>query len=360
MSEAMIRKTVLTGLPSESFMHPFDVSARKKLEKTPGVAKLAEWINTVYERSAILQLQGNAIRVSNKQYPDLYKRYVNLSERMDLNQLPELFIERGHGTFNAYAMGVNRYVIAVTDRLVEGMTSEELDVVLAHELGHVKCDHMKWNTAAMALKTVGEAIGDAIPFGIGTAVITGAELAILHWSRMAEFSADRAALLATQDSDNVLSALGKFAGPDLSEDCPISTDALIEQAEGWHEAVEKGALAKLITLRMLLTDTHPLPVVRVKELSEWSGSDHYNNILEGNYENPNATKTPEIEKVQGRVFCCSKCSSHNLTDAKFCGSCGNSMKDCNHSCGLCNTIIEIEWKICPGCGEQLLSIQQSS
>jgi Zn-dependent protease with chaperone function len=285
MSEPTRNTTVLAGLPAESFMHPFDVSARKKLEKTPGVAKLAEWINSVYEKIKILQLQGNAIRVSNKQYPDLYKRYVNLSERMDLNQLPELFIEREGGTFNAYAVGVNRYVIAVTDRLVEGMTSEELDVILAHELGHVKCDHMKWNTAAAALKSVGETIAEAIPFGIGTAMITSAELAILHWSRMAEFSADRAALLATQDSDSTLSAIGKLAGPNLSQDCPISTEALIEQAEGWHEAVEKGPLAKLVNLHMLLNDTHPLPVVRVKELSEWSGSDHYKNILEGNYAN---------------------------------------------------------------------------
>jgi Zn-dependent protease with chaperone function len=356
MSEPMMRKTVLTGLPSDAFVHPFDVSARKKLENTPGVSKLAEWINSVYEKIKILQLQGNAIRVSNKQYPDLYKRYLNLSERMDLNQLPELFIERGNGVFGASAVGVNRYVISVTDDIVAGMTSEELDVILARELGHVKCGYMKWNTAAAALKEVGETIGEAVPFGIGTAVIIGAELAILHWARMAAFSADRAALLATQDSVNALSAIGKLAGPDLSEDCLISTDALIEQADGWHEAVAKGAFAKLINLHMILTETHPLPVVRVKELSEWAGSDHYKNILEGNYENPDATKTPEIEKVQGRVFRCSKCSSHNLTEAKFCGSCGNSMKDCNHSCGLCNTIIEIEWKICPGCGEQLLSI----
>ena len=66
-----------------------------------------------------------------------------------------------------------------------------LQAVLAHELGHLKCDHGVWLTAAnvLALGTV-----SLLPV-----VSSAVEEGLLRWLRAAELTCDRAALLVAQD-----------------------------------------------------------------------------------------------------------------------------------------------------------------
>ena len=63
--------------------------------------------------------------------------------------------------------------------------------MLAHELGHLKCDHGVWLTAAnvLALGTV-----SLLPV-----VSTAVEEGLMRWLRAAELTCDRAALLVAQD-----------------------------------------------------------------------------------------------------------------------------------------------------------------
>lgn len=63
--------------------------------------------------------------------------------------------------------------------------------VLAHELGHLKCDHGVWLTAAnvLALGTV-----SLLPV-----VSSAVEEGLMRWLRAAELTCDRAALLVAQD-----------------------------------------------------------------------------------------------------------------------------------------------------------------
>ena len=62
--------------------------------------------------------------------------------------------------------------------------------VLAHELGHLKCDHGLWLTVANVLASGTVSL---LP------VITGmVEEALMRWLRAAELTCDRAALLVAQ------------------------------------------------------------------------------------------------------------------------------------------------------------------
>ena len=54
---------------------------------------------------------------------------------------------------------------------------------------------------------------------------------MLQWVRCAEFSCDRAALLATQDPKVVMSVLMKLAGGSPSLASQLNLDAFIEQAQ---------------------------------------------------------------------------------------------------------------------------------
>ncbi len=62
--------------------------------------------------------------------------------------------------------------------------------MLAHELGHLKCDHGLWLTVANVLASGTVSV---LP------VITGrVEEALMRWLRAAELTCDRAALLVAQ------------------------------------------------------------------------------------------------------------------------------------------------------------------
>lgn len=94
--------------------------------------------------------------------------------------------------------------------------------VIAHELGHLKCDHGVWLTIANLL--AGGTL-QVLP-GLSGAI----EEALLRWLRSAELTCDRAALLVAQDSRVVVSALMKLAGGSPSLSNELNIDAFLQQA----------------------------------------------------------------------------------------------------------------------------------
>lgn len=65
---------------------------------------------------------------------------------------PDLYI-RQNPTPNAYTLAIagRKPFIVVHTSLVELLTPAELQAVLAHEMGHLKCDHGVWLTFANIL-----------------------------------------------------------------------------------------------------------------------------------------------------------------------------------------------------------------
>jgi len=50
---------------------------------------------------------------------------------------------------------------------------------------------------------------------------------------------------------------------------------------------------------------------------------------------------------------CSKCSTPNPADAKFCRNCGNKLQNNTVKCGKCGSEVPSDSKFCPECGQQL-------
>jgi Zn-dependent protease with chaperone function len=61
---------------------------------------------------------------------------------------------------NAYTTGFTHPVVVVTSGLLEIVDDEELQFILGHELGHVKCGHVLYMTMAEYLRELLEAIGN--------------------------------------------------------------------------------------------------------------------------------------------------------------------------------------------------------
>lgn len=76
--------------------------------------------------------------------------------------------------------------------------------MIAHELGHLKCDHGVWLTVGNVLASGTLTV---LPLLSGTV-----EDALVRWMRAAELTCDRASLLVAQDPRVVISVLMKLAG----------------------------------------------------------------------------------------------------------------------------------------------------
>ena len=91
-------------------------------------------------------LKGNAVQVSERQFPDIHQLTVGLSHEMGLPKAPDVYIVQSGGILNAFAswfFGTD-FVVIYSDVLELAYENGEPAVafVLAHELAHVKRKHV--------------------------------------------------------------------------------------------------------------------------------------------------------------------------------------------------------------------------
>ncbi|KAL4192454.1 hypothetical protein AMTRI_Chr06g194320 [Amborella trichopoda] len=221
----------------------------------------------------ILENIGTSVLVATNQLPDLHHLMAEAAEVLNI-EAPDLYV-RQNPIPNAYtlAIGGRKPFIVVHTSLVELLTRRELQAVLAHELGHLKCDHGVWLTFANIL-TLG---ANSLP-GLGVLIARSMEEQLFRWVRAAELTCDRAALLVTQNPKVVISVLMKLAGgcPSLADQ--LNVDAFLEQARSYDEASSSpiGWYIRNAQTRQL---SHPLPVLRAREIDQWSRSQEYKSLL---------------------------------------------------------------------------------
>jgi Zn-dependent protease with chaperone function len=160
--------------------------------------------------------------------------------------------------------------------MMEILDEDERRAVLAHEVGHIMSGHPTYTTLAVILLTLGLA---NIPMLAGIALLPF-ELALLEWYRKSEFSADRAALLGTQDIRKTQSVHLKLAGGAVLDD-PIDLDAFLAQAREYETMA--GPWDRVWQFINTVFRTHPFATVRAGELQRWIEGGDYDKILRGEY-----------------------------------------------------------------------------
>ncbi|MEO1149252.1 MAG: M48 family metallopeptidase, partial [Cyanobacteria bacterium J06638_22] len=141
-----------------------------------------------------------------------------------------------------------------------------------HELGHLKCDHSVYLTLANLLAIA----ASQLPFG--ELLLPTFQTQIMEWVRCAEFTCDRAALLVVQDARTVASLLMKLSGGSPNLASQLNVDAFLEQARAYDQAIdsELGTVIKQVRSQDM---THPLPVLRAREIERWFSSADYIALL---------------------------------------------------------------------------------
>jgi Zn-dependent protease with chaperone function len=278
----MAERVTFPELDVSAFQHPQDREATENLKRIIGFERVvAKFIELRYERLLYLFNVGSAVRVSESQYPRLHNMLREACAILDVPQ-PALYVTRNPFA-NAFTFGHNKPYVMLYSGLLDFLSDDEVLAAIGHELGHIKCGHVLYNTMAILIRDV-IAIISQFTLGVGRIVGASIEVGLMEWRRRSELSADRAALLVVQEPRTVLSLLAKLAGGSSRLIDELNVDAFVAQARAFHEAGEGDNLDNFYrVLADLSQGSHPFAVERARLLDEWARSGAYAALLRGEY-----------------------------------------------------------------------------
>jgi len=178
-------------------------------------------------------------------------------------------------------MGVKEPVIVVRSALLDKMSSDELVAVLGHELGHLHAEHSLYQSLATALLQGGVAASQVVRL-----VSLPIQRTLLRWSRCAELTADRAALLASRDLGACMSMMLTFAGGKrrgASTRSKMRLAPFIDQCRELARMQAENSIDDALGTVLTMDRTHPYMAWRVMHLIQWVERGGYLNILSGTY-----------------------------------------------------------------------------
>lgn len=287
--------------PSE-FIHPEDAAALRQMQAIPGFSLLMKkFMSLGYETMQYGENMASSIRLSEKQLPELYRHLPPICKKLGIQE-PEFYLQMNPMP-NAWTFGDTRIYITITSGLVEMMTDEELDAVIAHECGHILCRHVLYHSMANILLNQGSSI-------LGT-LSTPLQLALLYWSRKSELTCDRAAAIVTSP-EVVASTMARLSGGPRSITSNVNMSEWARQADEYDRIYNGGTWNNAIQILITAGLDHPFSAVRVREILRWGQTDQYR-----------ALKNPAL--LTGGSTCCPHCGAPIDSSWKFCRSCGHKL-----------------------------------
>jgi Zn-dependent protease with chaperone function len=142
----------------------------------------------------IAHLRGSAVKLGPDQMPELYARVRRIGQRLGMEKMPDAYVMQAGGSLNALATKLlgSSFIVLYSDLLDACADDEEAaDFVIAHEIGHLKAGHLRFNWFLI--------LGQLIPF------LGGA------YSRAREYTADRYGFAAIADRRSAIHGLTVLA-----------------------------------------------------------------------------------------------------------------------------------------------------
>ena len=275
-----------SGISSEAFRHPADRQAEETLRSLPGFELLTNrFVEYFYERPQNIYWLGNSIQAGVRQYSTLYGIFRECVRDLDVYPEPNLYVAQNPYA-NSHALGQEQPYIVVNTEILELMSEAELRTLLAHELGHIKCDHAILIQMAIWAMGAASMLGE-LTLGLGNLISSGVILAFYEWRRKAELSADRAGMLVIDDLETVMQTMMKLAGGSKKYAHECNLAEFRQQAQNYQE-LDQDSLNQIY--KFLIYNggngsflTHPFAVERLSYLEEWANSAEYQQIKQGNY-----------------------------------------------------------------------------
>jgi len=151
-----------------------------------------------------LKRAGRQAKVMGNNYPELHRTLVRDAQLLGLKKAPDVYVVRDDKPIVFSIPGAKGSVIASTG-LLAALTPQEFEVLLAHELAHIRCKHVRVDLAMTFIRSANPAVK----------IILLPVLLLMFfaraWPELIEFTADRGSLLVLLRPALLNSALVKFA-----------------------------------------------------------------------------------------------------------------------------------------------------
>ena len=289
---------------STDFIHPEDAKALRAVEAIPGFRAIVKKILELgYEKMYYGMNMASQIRLSPTQLPQIYRHLPPICEKLGIDE-PEFYLEMNPMP-NACTFGDTQIFISVTSGLVEMMSDDELDAVLAHECGHIICRHVLYHSIATMIFNKG------VELGLLGELADPLKLALYYWMRKSELSCDRVSALITSP-EVVSSTMARLAGGPKSITAAINMAEWAEQADRYDEIYNDGIWNKTLQTYNTMMQDHPFAAVRVREILKWCETEDYSRLK---------ASLPVLDDSR-----CPRCGRLVDDSWKFCRNCGTSLK----------------------------------
>jgi Zn-dependent protease with chaperone function/type II secretory pathway pseudopilin PulG len=111
------------------------------------------FVGYCFAQSALIaHLKGNAVRITEEQFPDLKQQIAACCTKLGLDTEPDAYLLQMGGALNAFATRFfGRDFLVLYSDVVEGLADDPdaLNFYIGHEIGHIKRKHLAWSTLLM-------------------------------------------------------------------------------------------------------------------------------------------------------------------------------------------------------------------
>lgn len=247
------------------FIHPSDKKALEALKAIPGFdLVLKKFMSIVGERLFQIQSTSSYLKLGPNQLPEIYNILVKVCKRLEI-EVPELYLALDRNP-NACTYGDTDVFIVINSGLIETMTIDQIETVIAHECGHIVCHHVLYHTMGRYILDGADIFANGL---ISTAVVVSMKYAFAYWMRCSEFSADRVAAYYHQSSDPVVEVMMALAGGTYNLQYKLNRDEFFKQAQNYKILIDNSSYNKVIEFIEFGLNDHPLNAYRAYEINEF-------------------------------------------------------------------------------------------
>lgn len=257
-------------------LHPLDQSSRQQLEVIPLLQPtVRKFLTATASRKPRQALLSGALRLGPRQLPDVYGLLPPVCAALGIPE-PELYLMRGDA--NVRSVGHDQPAIVIYNRLLEDLAGDEVQAVLAHECGHILAGHILYRQMAQAAMRTPPGASRTLLTEVPSLAGTQIQAALFHWYRRSELTADRAAAACLGSAEPMQRAMLRVLGVPKWLPGEVSVDAIAEQAAELDRVSEPGRWDRSFTPDLDNATGHPMPALRIRELSAWADSEDFRQL----------------------------------------------------------------------------------
>lgn len=311
----MSNRIFLDNLYPSEYEHPFDREALNRLENTRGIDLVTQKVlDAGLESYLRIKYTGDNLQITARTIPEIHSLLVEACKIMGMLEVPELYLHL-EDKIQSFSSGQKRKIIVISSGAVDLLNDEELLFLLGRELGHIRSNHVLYREMGDSLTLVSQIISD-LTLGVGNLLSMPIKIALMHWYRMSEFTADRAGLLVCQNPEVASQSLIKMAGLPQKYHGRFSNDEFRRQANAFSE-IEVKTFNRFIRFLASYENPQPFTVIRGAQLFKWIETGEYDRML--------AQASATVRPAKEGLFC-HACGNPIGPNDKFCAECGAELQ----------------------------------